>query len=110
MPLKLSQIGMAERQTSLTYDGEKVGITYRPGKFTPRVEARLNEAQAESQVSQEVARVLADVLASWDVIDDDGKTLKPTVDLLMEMPLDFLTALATAVGEDMGPKSQNGAV
>lgn len=108
MPIKLSKIGAKTRKTTATYDGDEVALTYRPGAFTPRVEARLSEAQEEGRVSQEVAAVLADVLVSWDVLDEDGKPLKPTAELLMDFPIDFLVGVTEAIGEDMRPKEKNG--
>lgn len=104
MAIKLSQIGAKTRTVTMEYEGEPVALVYRPGKFTPRIEARLNEAQSEGRVSQEVAAVLADVLASWDVLGDDGKPVKPTTELLMEFPVDFLNLVSQAVAGDMRPK------
>jgi len=107
MPIKLSQVGARRKSASVEYDGETVDFVYKPSAFTPRVEARLNEAQVESTVSQEVAQVLSEVLVSWDVLGDDGKPLNPDIDLLMEMPLDFLTSITQALGDDMRPKEQS---
>ena len=103
MGVKLSQIGKKQREALVEYDDEIIAIVYRPGKFTPRVEAKLNEAQEQGKVSQRVAQVLSEALISWDVLDDDGKPLTPNVDLMMDLPLSFLTAITSAIGEDLRP-------
>ena len=107
MGVKLSQLGSKKREAQVEYGDDIVAITYLPGKFTPRVEARLNEAQAENKTSQEVAQVLSEVLVRWDVLDDNGKPLKPTAELMMDMPLSFLTIIAKTLGEDMSPNAKS---
>jgi len=108
MAIKLSQIGTKTRTVTAAYDGDEVTLTYRPGAFTPRIEARLSEAQEQGRVSQEVAAVLADVLVSWEVLDDEGNALEPMAELLMDFPVDFLIAVTNAISEDMRPKGGSG--
>ena len=107
MPIRLSQVGKQQKTATVAYDGETVDIVYRPGAFTPRVEARINEAQKDSTVSQELAQILSEVIISWDVLDDDGQPLPPTIDLLMDLPLAFLSAVSVGIGEDMRPEGQS---
>ena len=52
--------------------------------------------------------MLADVLVNWDVLDEDGKPMEPTAELLMDFPVDFLVGVTEAIGEDMRPKGKSG--
>lgn len=51
--------------------------------------------------------VIVTLVASWDIVADDGKPLPVTDALCMRMPLNFLMAIFRAAMDDMRPNEGN---
>jgi len=102
MPIKLSEMGAKQKTATVSYLGETVNIVYRPAVITPRHEAQLSEQSGQKAIEGLVAQ-LVEIVVSWDVLGADGKPLKPTTELLMEMPSNFLLAVMDAIREDSAP-------
>lgn len=107
MPISLADLTKATRSLTLEYDGSTVALTYYPGKLTPAVEARLNQANADNRPAGGVAEELARLIASWDVLDAKGKPEPITVELLRELPTRFLLAMVSAIGADARPNASS---
>jgi len=95
------------RTTTVEYDGERITITYAPAKITPRWEQAFNEALKGEWKSRAVVETLADALVEWDVTDG-GKPFPPTVDNLVQLPMDLLSAVFVAIMEGQRPNRQSG--
>lgn len=106
MPMKLSQIGAQQRTLTVEYFGESVDVTYIPKNITPHTGAELRDAQEDGDALI-VAKMLAKTLVDWDVLGDDGKPMKPTEELLAEMPSSFLGAILAAISEDSVPNRKS---
>lgn len=103
MPISIADLTRPTRTVTVDYDGNIVNLTYSPGRLTPAVEARLNQANEQNRPASGVADELAKIIVSWDVTGDDGKPLAVTADLLHEFPTRFLLACVSAIGGDARP-------
>lgn len=103
MPIKLADLTKATRTVVADYDGLTVNITYAPGKLTPAVEARLNDANENNRPASGVADELANIITGWDILGDDGEPVPITAELLHEFPTRFLLACVQAIGSDARP-------
>lgn len=107
MPISLADLTTATRLVAVEYDGQTVNVTYYPGRLTPAVEARLNQANADNRPAGGVADELARIVAGWDVLDEKGKPAPVTADLLRDLPTRFLLALVSAIGADARPNARS---
>ena len=121
MPLQITDLAKQERTATATWDGETVAFTYRPRLLTPLARLRLlagpvayvsNQETATlldmAAAVQQYAKELAAILCTWDV-QNKGKTLKPTAELIETLPQEFLMAVVAAMVEDARPNPQNAA-
>ena len=128
MSIKLHNLMKEERSVTFEYEDEKVTIKYRPAAITPQMQsvaARMQVMGAKSDdaakdktgtvdvaASQEMNSLMYDfvdmmcvLIASWEIIDEDGKELPVKPELAMRMPLNFLMALFKATMDDMRPNA-----
>lgn len=120
MPLRMADLAKAERTVTLEYDGESVTVVYRPARLTAMMRLRLmagptlNVADVETATPAEWVPALeewydetAGLLVAWDVLDEKGKALKPTAQLLADLPQDFVGAVLRAIFDDaqVNPRS-----
>ena len=120
MPLKLTDLRKATRAVTFSYAGEDVVVVYKPGLFTAERRLRMlygSHAYMETDTprAREVLHGwgsyhadLAELLASWDVLGDDGKVCAPTAELLEQFPQSFINALVGALIDDQSVNPQTG--
>lgn len=110
MPITLERLAAGTPRTvAVSYEGETVNITYKPGRITPAVEARLNQAALDNRPAEGLAAELASIITTWDITDEKGKPEPVTEGLLRDLPTRFLVACVQAVGDDIRPNAQSAA-
>jgi len=107
MPIRLADLRKETRSITFEFLGETVHVAYSPGAFTPELEAEANAAEPGHQLGA-LAKMFARILASWDVMDDDGQPLPITLDTLMVMPAKFLGAIMKALQDDTTVPKESG--
>jgi hypothetical protein len=115
MPISIGDL--AKRSKRVTFDfeiggkPEPVTVSYLIGKMTPALESEIREmADAPFRQQELTARVVSDLLESWDVTGEDGKTPYPTdFDALQSLGVDFLGAVLLAIMQDIRPGEATGA-
>ena len=140
MPIQLADILKDTKTTTFDYEGSECVIVYRHKALTPimrillytgsdyirsrresqQPKAKSNKrAQAASSTAgwreavadvQEYMGTVANLLVSWDVLDDAGDPLPITVEWLERLPMPFINALVGAMLTDGLPNPQNGKV
>lgn len=106
---------LAEKKADLKFDfaGEVVRIEYYPHKITPSYMARLqaigNATDSDDESIQSAdARMVSELLVSWDVEAEQGVPFPPTYDNLLTAPTSLVSRVAaeivTAVGKLATPK------
>ena len=100
---RLTQLVDATRTVSVPFGAVTLAVVYRPGVVTPRLQKAISQAQRESDIDAGLLMPMAELIASWDLTDDDGETIKTTPDALSDVPAAVLLAILSAIGEDMAP-------
>lgn len=116
--MKRSSMTTAVVETTVHFAGEDIGVGYAVGKITPqhmaeRLEALAGAGDIDEDAPDAVAKVssgmrslaeqVQDMVAWWDVTDDDGNRLEPTVEVALTLPLPFLRVVVNAAQEAMRP-------
>ncbi|HOG46290.1 MAG TPA: hypothetical protein PLJ35_15695 [Anaerolineae bacterium] len=101
----LSKLG-ARRTVPVVYDGESIDVTFRPAGVNADWQEHLQGLKKDDQTGY--LELLAEVLVAWDILDDDGQQLAPTVELMRRFPTDLLYEVAWAIFESLAPKRKSG--
>lgn len=86
---------------SFAYHGEQVALVYRP--YSQALQDTALAGTGGEWTQDSLAPFLAQILLEWDLLEDDGSPYALTVEKLRVLPLLFLAAVASAIGEDMRP-------
>lgn len=100
MPISLSALKSGERTFLFEYEEESAEITYRLNTYTPELEQLVADKLESGLPASSTAVILAELLIDWDVVDDNGERLPTDYATLSRFPLEFLTALLTAISGD----------
>lgn len=109
MPVTLSTL-TAKADVSLDVKltpEDTLRVTYRPYAYTVALDEVYREALSAERGGAALAELLAALLVSWDLVNDKGKELATTPDVIKTLPLKLLAPVIEAIGEDLGtnPKS-----
>lgn len=112
MPYRPAQRRAVTREAVIEYDGEPVSVWYRPaavdlGFFDEisQLSAAVSTAQgggtlapgALVEAQRALARLLVAVVAHWDVLDEDGQEIPPSVEDALTYEPAFLWAVLNGV-------------
>jgi len=101
MTIKIADL-MSDIRTCVVHAGEEEAeVTYRPSAYTPEIEDRLQTAVESRRPSNGIAQWLSGIVIDWDVVDDNGERFPTTIEVMREMPSNFLTAVINAITDDM---------
>lgn len=100
MAIRLKDLKSKTREIPVEYQEETLAVVYRVNVVTP---VFLQEMDGTDD-KEMTAKQLEAVVERWDLLDEKGKPLRPTMELLMSLPLTFLVAVLNAIVSDMrGP-------
>ena len=101
MSIKLSQIKDRERTVSdFMFAGETIEFTYRVGAYTSLLETTLDKTLKEGLPGNSTSLLLADMIITWDVLNDDGTEYEPTLENIQALSIDFQDAVLSRIGEE----------
>lgn len=103
MPVRVSNLARNQRALTVPIDGETLTISYLPGRLTPAAEDELRAKIDDQRGGPALASLLAEMVAGWDLTNDDGSAYPIDEPHLRELPTSFLAVVATAITEDMRP-------
>ena len=98
MPINLEKMKAWRRTVVVKFASEECRVTYRPGAYTASL---LDRAAKEPGVEGYYRTVISELVAEWDVLDDTGKAMAPTLELISTLSLEFLKAVKAAILEDL---------
>ena len=107
MAMKLSEVRAKVKEVTVTWEDETVAVGYAPARLTPKVLENVAAAE-DSRDLGVIGTMLSPILEWWDVLDDEGKRLGCTPEVIAEMPLSFVMAVTTALQEDQNPPASKG--
>jgi hypothetical protein len=108
MGIKKSATVGATRTAVLEWEGESFTVVYAPGTVTPNSLADLRSRAVTDGEDMALLTFLADVLVSWEVTEDDGTPIEPTVVNLGGFPIGFLAHVLEGIQEDIQPGEAQG--
>jgi hypothetical protein len=111
MPIRFSELGGKVRHVRVKWEDLEVNISYSPSANTAATSIAMQEELEGETAGQTKAIVdgLQRILVGWDILEDTNGKDKPDTpvpiseDFLMRLPLSFLVAILTAIGEDQNP-------
>ena len=92
---------------SFGYEDESVTIVFDRNKITAAWARSVREA-LERDETNPAAQSLVEIMISWDVVDDAGNVLPPSVEVLDSLPIGALMRLQEAIGEASVPSDAEG--
>lgn len=102
MPIRKSHAHRVDpkdvRKVKVEYDGESMTVGYNIRAMSPTASDMLS---SPARALPGMARLLADILTTWEVIDDDKQVVPITYEVLAEFPLAFVDAVASAIMDDV---------
>src|SRR5437879_9739856 len=99
MPVTFRQIAAKEAKVTLQVGDDTVTIIYYPNKLTEKMVAQIEEGVTKDN------EMLAELIKSWDVYEDDEHTVMFPLSRINEFGLLFKQQVAVAIGNDMRPNA-----
>lgn len=100
---------VADRATvAVPFGDSALRVTYRPKVVTPAFQRAALVSQRTQDVDTALCRPLAQLIASWDLTDDDGTPIEPTAEAFMLLPATLLLTVLDAITTDMAPNPSRG--
>ena|SRR5260221_104721 len=117
MPVTLAKIANNTAGVSFQFGEDTVNLIYYPGHITEKTIASLNafstmgtDASGDKVATQfeEFNQMLAGLMKSWDVYEDEAQTIMFPIDAsrFPELPFSFRTTVFQAIMRDMRPEVQ----
>lgn len=103
MPIPLSSLTADRRTVRVPFGEDALTLTYKPSAVNAVQEARELEEREKGQHLLAQARSLAELIVSWDVVDEKGKPLPVSEEILGSLGLDVAARLQRAILEDLLP-------
>lgn len=101
MSIRLANMTAETIEVEVGFAGETAKVRIRPSVVTPELESMLDElGQTEGFVE-----LISRLVASWEVIDETGAELAPTVENLRRLPTFFLVEVARSAMDALTPKA-----
>lgn len=102
MPIVASKLNEGTRTITVAYRGDSLDVSYRPGKVNRKFTTWLSEHGNDEESVYEMLEIL---VASWDLLDDEGNQIPATASVLSEydFPIAFLAAVVEAILTDAIP-------
>lgn len=108
MPIRLSALTADRRTLSVSFGDDSLTLTYRPSGVNAAQEARELEERAKGEHLKAQAKSLAEIITSWDVLGEDGKSVAPTAEVIGGLGLEVTTRLMRAILADLLPNLTTG--
>lgn len=103
MPISIAALTANRRTIKVAFGDDFLSVIYKPSAINARQEARENEERAEGKHILSAARSLAEIIHGWDLVDDAGKPVPPSEDVLSSLGLDVLQTLTREIIADALP-------
>ena len=102
MPISLIKARRARtadtKTVTVEFGDESMDVEFRLSAITPSTLAALQDADGDKL--EATVEFLCEVLSKWEVVDE-GEVLDIDPVVLSALPVDFLTAIATAITADV---------
>src|SRR5437588_10432285 len=97
MTLTVSQLAANEANLALVFEDDTLNITYFPNKLTTKTVTLLDNGLDGMNAA------LAEILKTWDLLNDDGSVYPIDADSLAALGIGLLLAVAKGIVNDIRP-------
>lgn len=97
MPIRLKDMQKATKTIQIDFNGETLEVEYWMYRATP---AFLRDMETWDD-KEALEKAVCAVVKRWDLLDEDGQEIPPTVEVARELPVEFLREVQTAILDDM---------
>ena len=98
MPITVAKMAANEASVTLSLGEDTISLVYYPNKLTAKTINQLDQGL------DGLNQTLAEVIKSWDVLEEDEATMYPiTPDALAVLGVPFLYQIAKAIVQDIRP-------
>lgn len=111
--MRLSDAKSHAREIIVSFEGGDLHVSYRPMSYTVEELDRLGDDAAVKDMSAEerkarigrIIEMITQVVASWDLTEDDGETPIDPADTvrLRSVPINVFTEILAAIRKDQRP-------
>lgn len=108
MPITLMDVLTNTRPVQVPWMGEVLTVQYRPGEYSFDLMEALDGEAKEGK--NRLVRLLVRMIASWDLLGDDGTPTTAEERLLMRLPIQLLNKIGEAILEDYSSGNLSAAV
>lgn len=91
MAIKLSDLKKRTKKVSIDFQKDTLEIEYYINVITP----------AFLRAKMEIPEQLTEAIAGWDLVDDAGKVIPVSLDVMVGLPVEMQTVLINAITNDM---------
>ncbi len=99
MPVTFKQIASNTATVTLQTEDGPITIVYYPNRLTGKMRAEIEAGHTTDH------QVLAQLIKSWDVYEDDEQTIMFPMERMNEFGLKFMQEVALAILRDYSPNS-----
>ncbi len=99
--MKLAELAKKTKELTVDIDGQPLSVTYYTNAYTPEMEALLLEA--EKQPAASLARVVLNLVVSWDLEESDGSMYPLSWEKVSKLPVQFLVWVFQGIAADIRP-------
>ena len=113
MPMRLADIRAETKHLSVPFADGTIEVDYRPNTYTgekadqlqAEMTRALNEGGAQSKAFMQT---IFEVIADWDLLEDDGKTPVPLDEdvCYTKVPISVFGKILQSIQEDQAPPGQ----
>jgi hypothetical protein len=106
MPFSIKRIKEETRTAEFTVGDQTGSLTFYPRRFTKSL---IDLSAAAGDNIEQLIAILVPLIASWDVVQDDGSPYLITAEALGEFPLEVLRVMQQAIFAEYLPGESKGA-
>jgi len=93
---------------TFAYEDESLTVVFDRNKITQNWARRIRQAIETESVDEAVFAATLEILIDWDVVDDDGNKIPPSMEILSQLPIAAFERLSEAIGNASVPSSEEG--
>lgn len=101
--MRLSQILSDRKIVQIGIGDDALNVTYRPQAITPETLDRMTAANDKPGAA--IVETVVEMVADWDLTDDDGSPYPLTIKDVRRLPVSFLSTIVKEITDDLNPNA-----
>lgn len=100
--LRLDELLSETAETTVDFGGKELKVVFRPDALTAELEAEYHKRLAADAPIDAMAFMLSKIVVDWDVVDAEGKPIKPTYRFFRKLGVKVMARILRAVQDAAG--------